>query len=137
MKPPKSGRLFQESLRRRPFWMLVACQLVNQTTWEQARPALREVMRRYTIQNLSRLRPERLHHTLRPLGLWHRRSIILPAMARVWLEDRPRNREDVEKMVGCGRYAADSWSMFVEGKRPRGVRDDKLRWYLRRYSKQH
>ena len=33
-------RLFQEDLRTEPFWMLVACVLVNVTRWAQARPVL-------------------------------------------------------------------------------------------------
>lgn len=122
---PKRGRLFQETLRRRPFWMLVACQLVNLTTWEQARPALRSIMRRYTIRDLAKARPRELHMILRPLGLWRRRADILPRMARHWLEYR-----SLDDMVGVGQYARHSWEIFMEGRRPRGVRDGKLRWYL-------
>lgn len=110
--------------------MLVACQLVNQTTWEQARPALREIMGRYDIYGLAHARPRMLHGVLRPLGLWRRRADLLVRMAEDWVIERPRTGEDVERMAGCGLYARHSWEIFVEGRIVRGATDHKLRWYL-------
>lgn len=132
LSAPPRGRLFQETLCRRPFWMLVACQLVNQTTWEQARPALRELMRRRTIRTLATTRPQHLHDLMRPLGLWRRRSIILPRMADTWLRGRPGGYDDVLRFPGCGKYAADSWAIFIEGRLDVEPRDGKLNWYLDR-----
>lgn len=128
--PPPRGRLFQESLRRRPFWMLVACSLVNLTTWEQARPAHRELMRRYTIRTLASAEPAELHELMRPLGLWRRRSAVLVSMANAWLLRRPRTHNDVGGLPGCGRYASDSWAIFVEGCTCVEPTDGKLNWYM-------
>ncbi len=113
---PPGGRLFQETLRRRPFWMLLACQLVNLTTWCQAGPVHATLMRLHTIRSLAVERPGALHDLLRPLGLWRRRAIIVPRMADAWLRRRPGSYDDVLALPGCGRYAADSWAIFVEGR---------------------
>lgn len=57
-KAPPHGHLFQERLGRNPFWMTVACQLVNRTTWEQAEPAFRWLRSNYPdAAGLSRAAP--------------------------------------------------------------------------------
>jgi endonuclease III len=129
---PKRDRLFQESLRRRPFWMLVACSLVNMTTYEQARPALRSIMSRHTIRSLAAADPASLEDDLRPLGLWRVRARRLPLMASAWLRDRPRRAKDVLSLPGCGRYAHDSWAIFLDGRTDVEPDDGKLNWYMER-----
>ncbi len=110
--------------------MLVACSLVNLTTWEQARPAHRWIMRTYTIRSLAACDPQELHEALQPLGLWRRRSHLIVAMAIAWLHDRPTCYDDVLGLPGCGRYAADSWAIFIEGNLSVTPMDGKLNWYL-------
>ena len=130
---PADGALFQERLRYSPFWMLVACQLVNRTTWGQAEPAFRHILARHlTAGDLASARPEDLHDALRPLGLWRRRAIVLPRFARAWLRRRPTCYDEVMDMPGCGKYAADSWAIFVEGRSDVEPDDGKLEWYLDR-----
>ncbi len=134
--PPPRGRLFQETLRRRPFWMLLACQLVNLTTWEQARPVHRWIMSHFMIVDLADAEPDMLHEVLRPLGLWRRRAIIIPRFASAWLHGRPRTYDDVLRLPGCGKYAADSWAIFVTGRSDVEPNDGKLNWYLDRMRRQ-
>lgn len=141
MPGPRDGVLFQEYLTEEDpsgFWMLVACQLVNLTTWAQAKPAFR------FIRSLSecaaphdRLRmaltlPEELEECLRPLGLWRRRSRMLPRFASAWLASPPVTAEDIQRLPGCGKYAADSWAIFIERRFDVEPRDGKLAWYLDR-----
>jgi methyl-CpG-binding domain protein 4 len=130
---PADGELFQERLRETPFWMLVACSLVNLTTWSQARPVLDELLLTYpTPERLAEARPEDLHGVLRPLGLWRRRAISLVRMAQGWLLGTgPRGTMDITRLPGCGKYAADSWAIFVEGRTDVEPTDGKLSWYLR------
>ncbi len=130
---PPEGRLFQERLYHNPFWMLVACQLVNLTTWKQAEPAFQYILARHlSPQSLARAAPETLHEILRPLGLWRQRSITLPKFASTWLQGKPRCYDDVLKMPGCGKYAADSWAIFVDGQLDIQPNDGKLNWYIDR-----
>jgi endonuclease III len=129
-KPPE-GRLFQERLHYNPFWMLIACQLVNLTTWRQAEPAFRWILATYlTPGGLAAAEPSELQAALRPLGLWRRRSITIPRFARTWILKTPDTAEDVLRMPGCGKYASDSWAIFVEDRTDVEPRDGKLNWYL-------
>lgn len=130
---PPRGQLFQEYLRHDPFWMLIACMLVNLTCWEQAEPAFLWMRRTASDPiNLAVAEPEDLHDALRPLGLWRRRAVILPRFARAWLRRRPVSYDDVMRLPGCGKYAADSWAIFVEGRSDVEPRDGKLNWYMDR-----
>ena len=135
-KAPPRGSLFQERLVGHPFWMLLACQLVNLTSWEVAQPVFSRLLARYlTPDNLAAAKPEDLHDLLRPLWLWRRRSITLPKFASAWLQDRPTCYDDVLKLPGCGKYAADNWAIFVEGDLTVQPNDGKLNWYLQRKAK--
>lgn len=128
---PADGELFQERLRKEPFWMLVACSLVNLTTWQQARPAMDLILARYpTPEALAAAEPEDLHEVLRPLGLWRRRAVSLVRLARRWLTVDPTSVK-IHELPGCGKYAADSWAIFVEGRTDVDPTDGKLLWYLR------
>lgn len=134
-RAPRTGKLFQEDLLTNPFWMLVACQLVNLTNWDQARPVLEEIRRRWpSPYRIITADPDKLQELLRPLGLYRRRTSSLRALARHWVDNRPSSRQDVLRLPGCGPYAADSWAIFVEGRRDVTVTDGKLAWYLEQVS---
>src|SRR4051812_10337221 len=130
--PPPRGHLFQERLRGRPFWMLIACSLVNLTTWEQARPAFLHIRRTFpSIGALASARPSQLASCLRPLGLWRTRAERLPRMAREWLRaGPPKTYLDVQRLPGCGKYAADSFAVFVLDDLSVEPTDGKLTWYM-------
>lgn len=118
--------------------MLVACQLVNLTTWEQAEPAWTWLRRRYVHPRiLRRAHEEDLHEALRPLGLWRRRSNILIRFANAWSLNPPATAQEVLKMPGCGKYAADTWALFVEGRRDVQPTDGKLLWHLQQLETEH
>jgi endonuclease III len=130
-RAPRAGRLFQEDLLADPFWMIVACSLVNLTTWDQARPAFEWLRRRYVAPSvLAAARPEDLHDALRPLGLWRRRAISLVRLAQAWVRSPPKTSQDVMKLPGCGKYAADTWAIFMDGQTDLNVTDGKLWWFL-------
>lgn len=112
--------------------MLLACVLVNRTTWEQARPVFKQIVQSYTIRTLAEADPDSLVITLLPLGLWRQRSRSIPALARAWLEARPTCAADVQGFPGCGKYAADSWAIFVDNNLNVEPDDGKLNWYLER-----
>lgn len=130
---PPRGRLFQEDLRAEPFWLLVACGLVNLTSWEQAEPAFKELRLRWpTPKLLLKAHHMTLKRIMRPLGLWRIRAKRLVTMAKAWTTRVPRTASDVLDFPGCGLYASQSWSIFIEGHLldPATVTDHKLGWFL-------
>jgi Predicted EndoIII-related endonuclease len=137
--------LFQENLvddlKDGQFWMLVACSLVNLTHWRQAKPVFEEL--RETCDgwswNLARIPLDVLVDVLRPLGMQNRRARTLHQLSVEWqnmlaekveAEDSHVTRRDVERLPGCGRYAADSWAIFVEKDLTVVPNDGRLNEYL-------
>lgn len=133
MSAPPRGRLFQEELREQPFWMLAACLTVNRTSWEVAEGVLSRVRSLWPVPScLAMANLQTLGRVLRPLGLWRARARNLRDMARVYARSPPATREDVLRLPGCGPYAADSWAIFVEGRRDVSPTDGKLNWWMTR-----
>src|SRR5690606_25882865 len=89
------------------------------------------LMDEFTIEGLAKAKPEQLHGALKPLGLWRRRAILLIAMAEAWLEKRPQDWQEVDELPGCGKYACDSWRIFIQGHTSVRRQDGKLKWYLK------
>jgi len=111
--------------------MLVACQLVNLTTWTAAEPVFHELRRSYPTQDaLARAPLEAMAQTLAPLGLYNRRAKTLTGMAQVFSSE-VRTSDDVMRLPGCGKYAADSWALFIEKRDDVEPNDGKLNWYVR------
>lgn len=127
--------LFQDQLREEPFWMLVACILVNRkkyaqpSAWVQVEPVYRTVRGTWVDPwMLGRANPELLQEVLEPLGIVERRAENIRNLARLWTSSAVHyTAEDVELLPGCGKYAADSWAIFVEGRLDRKPTDKKLR----------
>jgi len=69
---------------------------------------------------------------MRPLGMWRQRSERLPKMARAYLASPPRVADDVLKLPGCGKYAHDSWAIFVDGRTDIVPTDKNLNYYMDR-----
>lgn len=131
--PDDEIRTFQEDLAKDPFWLLVACILVNRTNWKQAKPVLDEL--RATFHGpaqLSHTGSEGLIGFMKPLGLWRSRSTSIIKLAQRFQQKPPETAEDVLKLPGCGKYAADSWAIFVEGRTDVEPTDKVLIHYLRR-----
>lgn len=111
--------------------MLVACSLVNLTTWDVARHAFEWLhCEFYTPRELAMAKEEDLHEALKPLGLWRRRSKSLIRLANAWLLSPPKSYLDVLELPGCGKYASDSWAIFMEGRSDVQASDGKLLWHL-------
>lgn len=123
-------RLVQERLPRGPDYgwrMLVACQLLNRTRGAVGVPAALAVLARWpTPAALARADLRSLHSLIRRCGLWRRRSLQLRRLSAAWAA----GERDPKRLPGAGRYARDSWAIFVEGRRPRSVGDHWLRYYL-------
>lgn len=123
--------LFQEEWRRDPFWMLVGCVLLNRATWRVAagvHAALREGWP--TAADLAAADPRELAPLVRRLGFGRHRAETLPLLGAAFAARAPRTAADVAELPGCGRYAADSWAIFVEGRRDVRPTDARLREYL-------
>lgn len=126
-------QLFQRELNKQPFWMLVACMLVNHTRWDVARDPFAEIWMKFGEPHfLAAADVPWLADQLRSLGFQYRRAETLVKLAAAWCVSPPKTCADVRKLPGCGKYAADSWKIFVQRKHvlPNEVEDLKLKAYL-------
>lgn len=130
--------LFQERWRRRPFWMAAGSLLVNKTQWKNAKAVHAALVARYrTHGGLARASLPEVESIVRGLGLGKQRAKNLVGFARAYslrkayVGRRPLSSFEIGQMPGCGKYATDSWAIFVEGVRPPGVEDKKLLHYLK------
>lgn len=122
---------FQVILASEPFWMLVMCVLVNRTSGKVAAPVLDDVRRRWpTPDSLSTADVSELEKATARLGFGKRRSTNLVRLAESWCSRLPKTSADVLEMPGCGRYAADSWAIFVERRSDVEPTDSVLTAYL-------
>jgi methyl-CpG-binding domain protein 4 len=132
---PDSGRLFQEDLCSEPFWMLVACILINRTHWRQVKPVLEQLRARCDGPgSMIEIPIEEMMSIVKPLGMYNRRTSMLRRFCAAWLLHKPRHSADVSHMPGCGDYAVQSYQIFIEKDVPKGlVTDHKLQWYIENY----
>lgn len=131
LRPVSPHGLIQEFLAQGPLYpwrMLVACQLLNRTGGAVAIPCALEVLRRWpTPEALALSNTNALRAEVRRCGLWRRRARNLQEMSLLWFW----GWRNPAALPGVGRYALDSWAIFVEGRLPRSADDGKLKLYLK------
>lgn len=123
--------LIQEELKTDGWRMLVACIMLNQTSITQVRQVIWKFFETYpTPFDLADANHSDVVTIISPLGLQNRRATHLIQMSLAWLDDW----KDPLELPGVGKYAKDSWTIFIEGKLlPEDEVDDKelknfVRW---------
>lgn len=102
-------RLLQHEYAHDPWKMIVVCILLNQTTNTQVRPVLPELFKRYpNAMVMSGANTTQLADLIRPLGLQNRRAETLVKFSKAYVKGHP-----IEKCFGVGKYAYDSYKLFV------------------------
>jgi endonuclease III len=109
--------------------MLVCCILLNQTSNQQVRKILPELFELIPEpHSAAMVDPELIQSTIRSTGFSKIKTKRIIAMSRKWLE----GFDNVGELPGIGRYASDSWEIFVNNNFSLEVTDKKLRMYLER-----
>ena len=108
------GDTLQEVYGDEPWKVLVVCVLLNRTTRRQVDLVRDELFERWkTPEELSGADERELSALLHPLGFYNRRAASLKKLAAAWLT-ADVEKDGVESLPGVGKYAADSWAIFVE-----------------------
>jgi len=130
MKTPSTTsplRLIQEELRSDPWKMLIACILLNRTKIRQVRPAFHDIIEKWpSPERLAAADHDEVRDVIRPLGFHNRRTQTLIEMSTQWAS----GERDPRALKGVGRYALDSWRIFVEGECDVEVTDKELAKYV-------
>ncbi len=120
-------RLIQQDYIQDPWKMTVICILLNQTTNQQVRKILIPLMDFLdNPNNTSNLDPEQIYPLIKSTGFGRIKADRIVKMSQKWVE----GFKSVEELPGVGKYAKESWQIFVEGKTDFLPSDKKLRMYL-------
>lgn len=120
-------KLIQEDLLHDPWKMTVVCILLNQTSNQQVRKILNplfELLQNPT--NCSILDPSEIYPVIKSTGFGNVKSRRIVEMSKKWI----CGFDKVEDLPGVGKYAKESWDIFVNNKRDFVPSDKKLKKYL-------
>ena len=113
MAPLKDGLMLQEIFQSDPWKLLIACQMLNQTTGVQVHKVIYDFFYMYpTPHSVIKADSAEMQEVIRSLGLYKRRTELIKRFSHDYLEkDWMRPSE----CAGIGKYAEDSWDIFVAG----------------------
>jgi methyl-CpG-binding domain protein 4 len=112
--------LIQEELREHPWRLLVACMMLNQTSIVQVRQVIWKFFEKYPGPGAAvTANPAEMADLVKPLGLYNRRTKALMRMSQDFIDKAVD--VDVSEFYGIGKYAADSYRIFVLGELPASV----------------
>ncbi len=120
-------RLIQEDLLHDPWKMTVVCILLNQTTNQQVRKILKDLFDLLPDPlTTSKVDPSEIYAIIRSTGFGNLKSKRIVEMSKRWI----LGFERIEDLPGVGKYAKESWDIFVLNKTDFVPSDKKLRKYL-------
>lgn len=122
---------FQERYRGDPWALLVVVMMLNQTNGKQ----VEQVHERFFELYPTAVRAMNAHvlemvEVLRPLGLHNRRARAIMKMSEDFVTKRWMEPTELH---GCGKYAQESWDIFIKGElpvSPDDVDDKELKRYV-------
>ena len=101
--------------------------MLNLTSIKQVRPVINDFFKRFpTPESVITSSHDEIADVIRPLGLYNRRATSIMKLSNAFNS----RWNDVDDLPGIGKYAADSYRIFVEGKIDVEPADKKLVKYV-------
>lgn len=93
--------------------LLIACIMLNQTSNRNVRQVIYTFFDRWpTPQAVISADPIEIRDHIRPLGFYNRRTLTIQRFSREYIE---KNYNRVSELHGIGKYADDSYEIFIKG----------------------
>lgn len=119
--------LIQEDLRNQPWKLLIACMMLNLTNIKQVKQVIYNFFERWpTPDSISESDAKDIAGLIKPLGLYNRRTKSIIKFSKAFKDEW----KSVYDLPGVGKYAADSYRIFIEGKIDVEPSDSKLKAYV-------
>jgi adenine-specific DNA glycosylase len=119
--------LIQEEFRHEPWKLLVCCICLNQTSIKQVRGVISAFFEKYpTAAACSCAHVDDVIEILRPLGFYNKRASTIIKMSSAF----EKAEVAINNLPGVGKYATDSWRIFVDGVIDVVPSDKKLQKYV-------
>jgi methyl-CpG-binding domain protein 4 len=127
------GLMIQEIFRDDPWKLLVGCMMLNQTTGTQVHQVIHKFFKKYPNPvKAMNARTETMEEIIKPLGLFRRRTQSIKKFSHDYLN---KNWKRPSECFGIGKYAEDSWDIFVANNLDVKPEDKELIAYLKRMEK--
>jgi methyl-CpG-binding domain protein 4 len=125
-------KLIQEDYVSDPWKMLVCCILLNQTTNQQVRKVLDKLFA--LIPTPEKASEEKnlyeIETIIKSTGFSKIKSQRILKMSQKWIS----GFKSVRELPGVGKYASDSWEIFINRNLSLDVTDKKLKLYLEAFN---
>ncbi len=120
-------RLIQHDYLDDPWKMLICCILLNQTTNQQVRKVLDPLFDLIPDpESCVGADPIKIAEIIRPTGFYNIKANRMQKLSRKWLDGFSHPTE----LPGVGKYAMESWDIFVNNRTDFTPSDKKLKLYL-------
>ncbi len=103
--------IIQEHYSDDPWKMCVACILLNQTTNQQARPILKNLFQKFpTPEKMLAAEDVEIIEIIRSAGLYNRRTNTIKKFTNEYIN---KDYKSITELYGMGRFAGDSYEIFI------------------------
>ena len=120
-------RLIQHDYLEDPWKMLICCILLNQTTNQQVRKVLDPLFELIPDPaSCVSVDPLKISEIIKPTGFYNIKALRMQKLSKKWMEGFEHPRE----LPGVGKYAMESWDIFVNNRTDFVPSDKKLKMYL-------
>lgn len=121
--------IIQEEFQHNEWQMLVGCIMLNQTHNRQVRRFIYDFFEAYpTPQSITEDAIPDMVERLRPLGFYNRRANTIFRFSQEYIN---KEFKHVSELYGIGKYASDSYEIFINDNADVQPTDKILRAYLR------
>ncbi len=120
-------RLIQHDYLDNPWKMLICCILLNQTTNQQVRKILGPLFDLIPDpESCIEADPLKIAEIIKPTGFYNIKANRMQKLSQKWIEGFSHPTE----LPGVGKYAMESWDIFVNNRTDFTPSDKKLKMYL-------
>ena len=105
--------IIQQEFQHDPWKMLVGCIMLNQTNNKQVRQVIYDFFEKYpNPQSITESSIPDITNRLRPLGFYNRRAKTILKFSHEYIN---KQFEHISELYGIGKYASDSYEIFIKG----------------------
>lgn len=120
--------ILQQEFQYDPYRLLIACIMLNQTSNKNVRRVIYTFFDRWpTPQSVINANPTEIRDHIRSLGFYNRRTATIQRFSREYIQ---KNFIKASELHGIGKYADDSYEIFIKGNLNVNPTDKILRRFL-------
>jgi methyl-CpG-binding domain protein 4 len=121
--------IIQQEFQHDPWKMLVGCIMLNQTHNRQVRRVIYDFFEAYpSPQSITEESIPDIAEKLRPLGFYNRRANTIYRFSQEYIN---KEYKHISELYGIGKYASDSYEIFINDNNNVDPTDKILNAYLR------